>query len=268
MAQKKIISIEDRIPKLKETKRKKANRKLIIYLTIFFLLILAIIYLQSPLSNIRDIEVKHNDFVSDEEILTLSELSGEENFWKIKLSEIEEKILKNPVIKEVHVERNFYNTISIHVEEYVRVGYVKDEYEYYPILENGQVLTDQKIQKPGSDAPVFIGWDNPVYLTEITGELKKIPIEISALISEIHWIPEDGNPYKVRLYMVNGNEVIASIRNFSEKMKVYPSIAANLDPEQKGILHMDVGAYFEPYKNDGDDIEENSGDPQSIEEVE
>ncbi|MBO8155330.1 MAG: FtsQ-type POTRA domain-containing protein [Bacillaceae bacterium] len=247
MAQKKIISIEDRIPKLKETKKKKANRKLILYLTIFFLLILVIIYLQSPFSNVRDVQVLNHKFVTQDEILQLSGISSEENFWKVNLADIEEKISSHPLIKQADVKRDFYNTITIFIEEFYRVGYVKEEYMYYPILENGQAIKEQMLHTPGSDAPILIGWENPVYLSEMTRELRKLPEALALQISEIHWVPQDENPYKIRLYMVNGQEVIASIRNFSEKMKLYPSIASKLSSDQQGIIHIDVGAYFEPY---------------------
>jgi len=53
--------------------------------------------------------------------------------------------------------------------------------------------------------------------------------------------------------MTDGQEVIASIRNFKDKMSIYPSIASQLDPMSAGILYIDVGAYFQPFSQEIED---------------
>src|SRR5699024_5011527 len=92
--EKKVISIEDRIPKLKEERKKKANRRLIFYLTIFFILIACVVYLQSPYSNVKEITVTGNDVVPIEEIKELSGIDDETNIWMLQ-KRIEKKILKD-----------------------------------------------------------------------------------------------------------------------------------------------------------------------------
>ena len=69
MEEEKIISIEERIPKLKEKRRKKANRTLLFYLTLFFLLIAIIVYLQSPFSNVAYVAVEGNNVITDEQVI-------------------------------------------------------------------------------------------------------------------------------------------------------------------------------------------------------
>lgn len=46
-------------------------------------------------------------------------------------------------------------------------------------------------------------------------------------------IPTDENKNTVLLYMNDGYLVKGTIRDFAEKMEVYPSIVAQLDPEEK-----------------------------------
>src|SRR5699024_3042673 len=85
---KKIISIEDRIPRLKEARKKKANRRLLFYLSIFFFLISIIIYLQSPLSHIKEIHVSGNEVIPEQDILQVSKLTTRTNIWTINNSEV------------------------------------------------------------------------------------------------------------------------------------------------------------------------------------
>src|SRR5699024_3339808 len=102
---KNIVSIEDRIPKLKEARKKKANRRLVFYMTIFFFLISIIIYLQSPLSEVKQVTVQNNAFVPDEEIVEISGLSEKQNIWAIDFAAVEETLENNPIIDTVTVDR-------------------------------------------------------------------------------------------------------------------------------------------------------------------
>src|SRR5699024_4047408 len=98
-----------------------------------------------------------------------------------------------------------------------------------------------------SEAPQMIGFIEETYLKSMSAELEKLPKSILNLISEIHWQPTEENKNKVVLYMNDGFVVDGTIRNFADKMQVYPSIVAQLEPDSKGIIHIGVGAYFEEF---------------------
>lgn len=255
MNEKKIVSIEDRIPKLKQRRQKKANRRLVFYLSIFFLLISLIIYLQSPLSHIKLIEVTGNRHLSEEEVIEGSELSTDTNIWTVNEEKTEQSISKIPLVKEVTVEKKLPWTVKITLEEHARVGYLKKENELYPILGNSTILSPVSTLK--GDAPLLIDFNEDEYLTRMTVELNKLPDTILNLISEIHWKPSEEDKNKIFLYMNDGYIVNGTIRKFAEKMQIYPSIVSQLNPESEGIIHIGVGAYFEEFNNvlDEDEIE-------------
>lgn len=255
MEERKVVSIEDRIPKLKQTRRKKANRRLILYLTVLFLLIATVVYLQSPLSNVRNIVVEGHYHVSEEEVLELAGVTTDTNYWQIDEDEIKQQLESHQEITFASIERSFPSTVRIEVKEAERIGYVKEDGMFYAILEDGSRREGQ-MALPGGDAPILAGFTKEIYLKEISQELKELPASVASLISEIHWDPRDGNPYQILLYMNDGYQVQASIRNFSEKMPAYPSIVAQLDEEAEGIIHIDVGAYFEEYPTDEGEAEE------------
>lgn len=254
MSKKNIVSIEDRIPKLKQARKKKANRRLIFYLTIFFCLISIIVYLQSPLSHIKNIHVEGNTFVADEQIIASSNLTTDTNIWTINKEKIEASILKDPLIESVSVDRSLPRAVTIGVKEQKIIGYIRNEKNYYPVLGNGEMLQMEAASFNGN-APLLYGFDDANQLERLAGELEGIPKSILNLISEVHWKPTEDNKNTILLYMNDGYVVEGSLRDFGEKMGVYPSIVSQLDPEDKGTIHIGVGVYFESFTS-GDEEEE------------
>src|SRR5690625_4725872 len=128
MSKKNVVSIEDRIPKLKQVRRKKANRRLIFYLSLFFFLIAIIVYLQSPLSHVKNIHVKGNSFLSKEDVIEQSNMTTKTNIWTINKEEIAESINNHPVVESAEVVRKFPWAVEIHLTEYKNIGYIQKEY--------------------------------------------------------------------------------------------------------------------------------------------
>lgn len=246
MSEKKIVSIEDRIPRLKQERKKKANRRLIFYLSIFFFLISIIVYLQSPLSNVKTIEVTGNSLLTEKELISLSGISTSSNMWSINGRKQSENITKHPAIKDAKVKRTFPRTVSIEVEEHGHIGYINKEKKVHPVLLNGQVLSSMEVKLHG-DAPLLVGFSDEAMLERMAAELEQVPDPIYDLISEVHWVPTEDNAYKITLYMNDGFTVYGTIRNFAHKIEVYPSIVSQLDGDVKGIIHVGVGAYFEAF---------------------
>lgn len=247
MSKKKVVSIEDRIPKLKQARKKKANRRLIFYLSIFFVLISIIVYLQSPLSHIHTIEVTGNKALSDKEVVEKSNVTTDTNIWMINESKIKHELNKNPIIDSVNVNKRLPWTVELEIKEFNRVGYIKQDGYFYPILGNGKVLTKLKNKTNSGDAPLLLDFNDKSIVDKMTNELKQLPQNIRNMISEIHWKPKKDNKNKIILYMSDGYMVDGTLRNFAENMKVYPSVVAQLEPKSKGIIHIGVGVYFESF---------------------
>lgn len=260
MKKKNVVSIEDRIPKLKQARKKKANRRLIFYLSIFFILISIIVYLQSPLSHIKHIKVQGNQFLSTEEVIDLSELTTTTNIWTVDWTSAEKAIEQHQVIHSADVIRKLPWTVNIQLKEYGHIGYIKQNEKYYPILENGEIVQSIN-QSTIGDAPLLSNFTNEKYLSNMSKELHQLPDSIVDLISEISWQPTEKNKNKIILYMNDGYLVDGTIKEFSEKMKAYPSIVAQLEPGEEGIIHIGVGSYFE--KTDtSSDRQEGEEDPE------
>ncbi|MFD1415497.1 cell division protein FtsQ/DivIB [Oceanobacillus jeddahense] len=250
MSDKNIVSIEDRIPKLKQARKKKANRRLIFYLSVFFLLIAIIVYLQSPWSEIRSIEVNGNVFLTDEYIIDESGLTEGNNIWSMNGSSAATEIEEDPVIEQASISRSFPSTVVIEVEEQPILGYVQDGREFYPVLADGQVI-QQNGQGSISNAPLITGF-NEDQLTELATAMNDVRPSIFNMISEIERkeSEEDEDKLLIRLYMSDGFLVEGSADQMLDKLDYYPSIVTQLEEGDSGIIHIGVGVYFESFQKD------------------
>src|SRR5699024_2813027 len=210
MEKEKIVSIEDRIPKLKEARKKKANRRLVFYLSIFFLLISIIVYLQSPLSQVKHIEVNGNKVLTDKEVIQKSGLALDANIWVVQKQGMKKKIEEHPVVEQVEVHRKLPQTIQVNVKEHRIIGYKNAKNDYHHVLQNGMIITNEKITNRG-DGPLLNDFKEDAYLERMSSELNDVPDDIFNLISEITWTPTEKNKYKILLYMNDGFTVEATI---------------------------------------------------------
>lgn len=261
MDEEKVVSIEDRIPKLREARRKKSNRRLIFYICLFFSLIAIVIYLQSPLSHVKDIRISGNQYISSDAIIEQTELSSSVNFWGFKVADIEEKLKTVSEIKEVSVERIFPNHIEIDIVEFRKIAYINEGEFFRPVLENGTILDSLKITDYQGDAPLLYQFTDKEYLTLFIEQLADLSESITDHISEVYWTPTESNPFLLELFMNDGFNVIVGIRQFSSQMASYPSIVSQLE-ETNGTIEMGSGgAIFYNGKEDNQD------DPESEEEI-
>ncbi|WP_071459360.1 cell division protein FtsQ/DivIB [Bacillus massilinigeriensis] len=246
----KIVSIEERIPMLKQQRKKKANRRLVILLSLFFVLILCIIYFQSPLSKVREVKVSGHVSYSDEEIIRASEITRDMNIWKIDKGDTARNLKKLPEIKGVKIKIIFPNSVTIKLSEHKKLAYISRGKSFYPVLENGKVVQEREADNIPANAPVLMRFKEGRPLDEMISSLGKLPPEILGSISEIQHNPSKSDRYRIVLFMNNGFEVHATLRSFSKKMAHYPAIIGQLNPEEKGVIDLEVGSYFTSYRKE------------------
>ncbi|KPN13566.1 dihydropteridine reductase [Bacillus australimaris] len=244
----KIVNIEERIPKIKEQRKQKANRRLISFILLFFIMVLIIIYLQTPISKISSLTITGNEHVSTKQLVKLSQIKeGETEFWNLNKDITTDHIKQNKLIKSVIIKKHFPNKVSIAVKEYANIAYLQKGNLYYELLENGTALPEEVT--PSHAGPIFVDWDNKEKLKQTVKSLNKLPASIQELISEVYYVPTSSNQWLVKFYMNDGNTVIASIKTFADKMRTYPAIVKELSPSEKGTIHMEVATYFESFKS-------------------
>ncbi|MBQ6445988.1 FtsQ-type POTRA domain-containing protein [Cytobacillus oceanisediminis] len=250
----KVVSLEDRIPKLKEQRRKKANRRLIFLLLLFFLIIVCVIYFQSPLSHVKNIEITGNHLYTYEDLEKMSGINSNTNIWTIKKDKLAEKLKDTGGIKSAKISIAIPNTVHIDVKEYRKIAYFEVKNKFIPLLENGDMLHDRAMTNSPYDAPIIkdMKSEDERVITKIGEELSNLSAEVYNAISEIRYTPKNTDKWHVTIYMNDGNQVLASLSSFSDKMKHYPSIIAQLNTDKKGVIDLEVGSYFKAFESEGE----------------
>lgn len=245
----KIIDIEDRIPTLRESRKKRTNRKFTLLLVVFLLTLISLLYFQSPYSHIKTIVVKGANLATSDEYIEQSGLQIGQSMWEIRTSNVKKIIQKKEWIQDVIVRRSGLTTITIEVNEWKKAAYIESENNGLKlVLENGFVFESLKTM-PLVNAPLLSNFDNPKVINLMVKELAKLNEEVLTMISQIESIPSDADPYRIRLYMNDGYEVRAIIPSFAEKMNYYPSIIAQIDNVGEGVIDIEVGSFFQTYSD-------------------
>ncbi|SFP04650.1 cell division protein FtsQ/DivIB [Salibacterium halotolerans] len=244
MTDKKVIPAEEKIPALKEKRKKRTNRRLVTYLSVFFLLILLVVYFQSPLSHIRHIKVEGNIHTAQDNIKDRIDLQTGDGLWTADLTQAEQAVQSYQEIENVSVTRSFPSTVTIHVQEYRRMAYVENGGSFVPVLQNGEVLSEKTYNELPSDAPILRNFEDRDKLAAFSEEMSQLGEGVMNRISEVMYAPSDDDANRLRLYMNDGIEVESTIENFASHMADYPSVARQINPDADGVLHMKINSYF------------------------
>lgn len=110
--------------------------------------------LLSPIFNVQNIEVTGNSKLTKEEIVSLSEISKNENIFKILTLKSEEQIKQNAYVESVKVNKNFPNTIEISIKERTPKFLLEFGNGYVYLNSQGYML---EISSQKLNLPIIIG---------------------------------------------------------------------------------------------------------------
>jgi len=237
---KKIVSNKEQ-----EVKNKKAKRKIkIIQYTFLSISILALIVaiMASPLFNIKEIIVEGNNKITKDEIISLSQITVDENTYKMHKNKVEKRILENPYIKSVEVKRKLPSKVSITVEERKATFMIEYGSGYVYINNQGYILeiSTQKLEVPIIQGAETIAEELVPGNRLCTEDLEKMSTvikimevaqnnEISNLITRIDI--ENRQNYKV---LFETEEKVAHLGDGTDLNDKIPNIVSILEKE-KGI---------------------------------
>ncbi len=177
--------IKNNNKKKKKINNKKLNR--IIKCTSFIVLgiVLLIFLMVSPIFNIENIEIEGNSILSNEKIISLSEIHIDENIFRINKMLVKEKIKSNAYVESVEISRKLPNTIQIQIKER-KVKYMLEYADGYVYVNSQGYMID--ISKDKKEVPIIIGYSTENTDIAIGNRLKNEDlkgIEIANKIVEV-----------------------------------------------------------------------------------
>ena len=186
------------------------KKRYALILSIFLsLVIMAAVYLFSPGSKIYRITVEGNDYLSEEDIISLSGVTTEDRFLLTLPSSVERRVRTDPLIADCDVELLNGNLVRINVTEKKIIGYLLENGEGVLLLE-----TDERVPIAKerlyliSKVPIIEGFSNEDLIL-LEKNFATCDREIINEISEIH----NYTPLKyqyVELVMRDGNFIFTS----------------------------------------------------------
>lgn len=205
-------------------------------------------YLLSPMGHVNQIHVEGESEVPEQHIIDASEITEKQTVLGIlsHKEQLEDQIRKElPRIQTAVITPQGINDLVIQVADFRTVAYMEKGSGYQCVLENGEVLEEEQTVPRGSK-PILKNFEKEKNLEKLVAQLRGLNEEIINSISEVSYTGTKTNPDAITLFMNDGNQVKASLKDFSKKMSYYPDILSQIGAE-KGIVNMEVGVYFEPF---------------------
>ena len=220
--------------KSKNRKRKLNKKRLFFALILFFLLSFIIAKVFN--SNIKNIYIKGNELLTDQEIIDIAGIEDYPTSINNLSVTLESRLEKNQYILEANViKSNLTSKITIEVKENYPLFYYQTENK--TILYNKDKVTE-KFTTP----TVINQIPNTVY-DKFLKAMKKVKKNILYRMSEIEYAPNEVDEERFFILMNDGNYVYLTLDKFLAINK-YIDMVKSFD-NKKGILYLDSGEYFD-----------------------
>lgn len=207
--------------------------------------LLLALYVISPLSKIKQIQVVGNNELSAGQVEKATQIHPGRYIWGVyadrnALSQSAHK--NNPQVKSIRVRVTGPQAVKITVQENPVVGLVEIKQRDYDVLANGQL----QVAKSDKSKITYQGFGkNRTVLRKTAVQIGKVKPVIRNGISAIAYRPTKISPRRLVIYMRDGNTVYADYKTVGKKLAYYPGIAATMkDP---GVVDLQVGAYSYSY---------------------
>ena len=220
--------------KSKNRKRKLNKKRLFGALILFFLLSFIIVKIFN--SNIKNIYVKGNELLTDQEIIDIAGIEDYPSSINNLSVTLESRLEKNQYILEANVTKsNLTSKITIEVKENYPLFYYQTENK--TILYNKDKVTE-KFTTP----TVINQIPNTVY-DKFLKAMKKVKKNILYRMSEIEYAPNEVDEERFFILMNEGNYVYLTLDKFLAINKYIDMVKSF--GNKKGILYLDSGEYFD-----------------------
>ena len=243
--------------------RKKNRRILKISLLFFIIVGMAAFIFVSPVFNISKIEVKGNEIISSDTIISLSGIKENENIFRISKKNINNRLKENPYIKDVTIGRKLPGTLELNIDERKIAYQVKVINSYVYLDYQGYILEVSEKQK---DVPIVEGFNTDQESILKANRLSGVDIEHLKVLLKIMENAQKNEISKlINKIIIKDNEYILDIKN--EKKTVYLGNAKDItnqmyyvklilekekDNEGKIFVNGNINSGFKPYFREGE----------------
>lgn len=207
------------------------------------LVLLLSVYLLTPLSTIKNIEVKGNRNTQADDIKQASGIQDSDYTLALLLDKetYAERIKSNHWIESAKINYQFPTNFTIEVKEFDIVGYYVSGEEYYPILSSGAVESTPVNRLNLPETYLTVTFNDEQQVKELITGLSTISEDIKSQIQKIELAPSKATADLLKITMLDTDEILVPLSELSKKLPYYSKIKPQLT--EPSVVDMEAGAY-------------------------
>lgn len=208
-----------------------------------FLILCFSLYLLTPYSTIKHIEVEGNVQTTPEEIKEATGIRDSDYTFSVLLhkDKYAESIKSNHWIQSAKMDYHFPTNFTIQVEEFNVVAYYVSGEEHYPILSSGEIETNPVSLVSLPETFISVLFDDEDQIKLLISELAQVSPEIKQEIQKIELAPTTVTPDLLKITMTDTDEVLVPLSELSKKLPYYSQVKSQLSVPS--VIDMEVGIY-------------------------
>ncbi|MGK8362242.1 cell division protein FtsQ/DivIB [Streptococcus oralis] len=207
------------------------------------LVLLLSVYLLTPLSTIKNIEVKGNSNTHADDIKQASGIQDSDYTLALLLDKetYAERIKSNHWIESAKINYQFPTNFTIEVKEFDIVGYYVSGEEHYPILSSGTVESTPVNRLNLPETYLTVTFNDEQQVKKLITGLSTISEDIKSQIQKIELAPSKATADLLKITMLDTDEVLVPLSELSKKLPYYSKIKPQLS--EPSVVDMEAGVY-------------------------
>lgn len=207
------------------------------------LVLLLSVYLLTPLSTIKNIEVKGNSNTHADDIKQASGIQDSDYTLALLLDKetYAERIKSNHWIESAKIDYQFPTNFTIEVKEFDIVGYYVSGEEHYPILSSGTVESTPIDRLNLPETYLTVTFNDEQQVKELITGLSTISEDIKSQIQKIELAPSKATADLLKITMLDTDEILVPLSELSKKLPYYSKIKPQLS--EPSVVDMEAGVY-------------------------
>ena len=225
------------------------------------LIFLLSVYFLTPLATMKTIKFSGNQMVSQEDLLKSSKIDEKDYTLTTFINggnHIRNMKASSPWINNLEMAYQFPITFQVKVKEYGVLAYLHEGGQYYPILTNGQVISDPIAADSLPETHISIEFSDKKLIKEFALQIEKVPASVKKNIKTVQLTPSKVTPDLVTLTMHDGNKILIPISHIAKKLPYYKGIQSQLEEGVPSVVDMEAGifSYVEGAQNESSSSDE------------
>ena len=207
------------------------------------LVLLLSIYLLTPLSTIKHIEVKGNVQTQADDIKQVSGIQDSDYTLSLLWNKEKhaEKIKSNHWIESAKIDYKFPTNFTIEVKEFEIVGYYVTGEDHYPILSSGTIDSSPVNLLNLPETYLTVTFNDEQQVKDLMTALSSISEDIKSQIQKVELAPSKATADLLKITMQDTDEIVVPLSELSKKLPYYSKIKPQL--AEPSFIDMEAGIY-------------------------